>query len=305
MEIMYLGPIVLQRRNDLGLSQEIVCEGLCTPMTLSRFEKRQQTPSRDCVVAILQRLDLPHDRYFAQLTRREMKLRLLRKKVRAYNKSFEHTLGEERQQARLKALKTLQKMERCIKKDDRINKQFILGMRSALEDHSPQERLDMLMTAIHLTSPRFDLNKIDSCLYCVSEVIIISRIAITLANCGQRGKAIDIYAQLLKLLQKRSFDFEHLSMIAFNYALQLASDKQVEEALKISKFGREICINQGLYYLLPKFLHIEADCYYFMNELDRSVELYQSAYHIYGAIGDITDQKSLKTDAEERFGLIF
>lgn len=305
MEVIFLGPIVLQRRIDLGLPLEIVCEGICTPMTLSRFEKGQQTPSRDCVVAILQRLGLPDDRYYAQLTRREIKLRLLRKEALAYYKCFEHTLGEEQQQARSEALKTLNKMERYIKKNDRLNRQFILGIKSALEEHSPQKQLEMLMQAIHLTSPRFDLNKIDCHLYCVSEVVIISRIAISLAGCGLREKAIDIYAQLLDLLLERNPDHNRLPLITYNYALQLGLAGRFEESLQISEFGQKACVKQGHYDYLPKFLHVKAECCYLMGEIDKSLELYHAAYYIYEVTMDTKNQEALKADVKERFGLIF
>ena len=78
MEIKYLGEVVREQRKLLGLRQELVCEGLCTPMTLSRFESGRQTPSRDCVVAILQRLGLPDDQYYAQLTKEETQLSRLK-----------------------------------------------------------------------------------------------------------------------------------------------------------------------------------------------------------------------------------
>ena len=303
MEIMYLGEAVRQKRKSLGLTLEMVCEGLCTIMTLSRFEKGKQTPSRDCVGAILQRLGMPDDRYCAQLTDEEAQLLRLRTEINAYCGQFEQTLGEERQQARKNALEKLRDLERCIKEDDRINQQFILGMRATLEPYPPQEQLEMLMKAIRLTVPRFDLEEISSCLYCENEVVIINQIAIRYFLCGQRRKAIDIYGQLLKHILKWTPNHECLSLIPHNYALYLASEKRWKEALEISTSGREICIRQGNYSMLPGFLHIEAECYYFMGERNRSIRLHQSAYHLYGAIMDTKNQETLKTDAKKRFNL--
>lgn len=304
MKTMYLGEVVRQERKKLGVPQEMVCEGLCTVMTLSRFESGRQTPSRDCVVAILQRLGLPDDRYYAQLTRRETRLLRLRKEARAYCSQFERTLGEEQQQARMNGLKKLHDLERIIKEDDRINQQFILRIKCSLGAYSPQNQLDVLMKAIHLTSPRFDLDNLDRCLYCVDEVVLINKIAIRHSLCGQPRKAIDIYGQLLKLVLKRNPNHIYLHLIAYNYAWCLASEKRFEEALEISEFGRHICIRQGYYNTFPGFLHIEAECYYFMGAISKSLELYRSAFHIYGAIMNTQDQEALKTDAKERFKLI-
>lgn len=304
MRVKYLGETVRQQRKLLGVPQELVCEGLCTAMTLSRFENGRQTPSRDCVVAILQRLGLPDDRYYAQLTKTETQLIRLRKEALAYSSQFEQTLGADRQKARRKALEKLHTLERRIKADDHINHQFILGTKVTLEEHPIQKQLEMLMEAIRLTSPRFNPDELGSCLYCTNEVAIINQIAIRYALCGQRRKAIDIYGQLLKLVLKRTSDYTYLPLIAHNYALHLALEKRWEEAVEISNLGRQACIRQGYYRVLPGFLHIEADCYYFMGARARSEEIYRSAYYIYGAISDVRNQEALKTDVKERFNLV-
>ena len=69
MKNVFLGEYVKQRRLDLGLTQEQLCYGICEPMTLSRLENGKQTPSRNRINALLQRLGLPDDRYFALLSK--------------------------------------------------------------------------------------------------------------------------------------------------------------------------------------------------------------------------------------------
>lgn len=304
MKAMYLGEVVRRQRKALGVTQEMVCEGLCTTMTLSRFESGRQTPSRDCVVAILQRLGLQDDWYYAQLTRAEMRLMRLKQEILAYCNQFEHSLGSNRQQARIKALEKICELEHYIKPDDRINQQFILGQKTTVEVHSPQTQLEMLMQAIRLTSPRFDLEELRNCLYSADEVAIINKIAVRYALCGQRRKAVEIYEQLMKLVQKQTLSHSCLTLIAYNYALYLTKEKQLEEALEVSKLGRQACIRQGNYSVLPEFLHIEAECYYLMGKLDRSMESYRSAYYIYGATMNHRNQEILKAAIKERFNLI-
>lgn len=63
MQNYKLGEYIRQRRLDLGLTQEQVCAGICESVTLSRVENGKQTPSRNRINAILQRLGLPDDRY--------------------------------------------------------------------------------------------------------------------------------------------------------------------------------------------------------------------------------------------------
>lgn len=303
MKVIYLGRVVWEQRNLLGLPQELVCEGLCTPMTLSRFESGRQTPSRDCVVPILQRLGLPDDRFYAQLTKAETQLVRLRNEVVACCSQFEQAFGEDRQQARMNALEKLHDLERCVKADDRINQQFILRIKVTLGTYPPQKQLEMLMEAIRLTSPRFDPDEISKCLYCTNELVLISKIAIRYASCGQPGKAIDIYEQLLKYVLKQSPNHECLHLIAYNYARYLTSEKRLGEALEVAKIGQRVCIKRESHFLLPGFLYIEAECHYLMGETSRSLELYQSAYHLYGAIMDTKNQEILKADVKKRFDL--
>lgn len=307
MEPIYLGEIVLRRRKQLGLSQQMVCEGLCTGMTLSRFEKGLQTPSKECVVAILQRLGLSDDRYYAQLTQKETRLTILRKEVRACCDRFEQASEGERQQARVEALEKLGELERCVKKDDCINRQFILRMRATVGTaegiYSLEKRLETLLEAIRLTSPRFDLNELGRCLYSADEVAVISKIAVTYARSGQRRKAIEIYGQLLKVVQKWNPNHRYLPLIAYNCAQYLCSESRFRESLEISELGRQACIRQKHYHLLPGFLDIMAECCYSIGEMDRTAELYRSAYYIYGAFADTQTQEILKAEAKERLNL--
>ena len=52
MKNVFLGEYIKQRRLDLGLTQEQLCDGICEPMTLSRLENGKQTPSRNRINAL-------------------------------------------------------------------------------------------------------------------------------------------------------------------------------------------------------------------------------------------------------------
>ena len=100
---------------------------------------------------------------------------------------------------------------------------------------------------------------------------------------------------------ERTSGHSYLPLIVYNYALYLASENRWEAALEITALGRRACITRGNYCMLPGFLHIEAEGYYSMGEINKSKELYRSAYHIYGAIMDTKNQKAVANDANERF----
>ena len=153
MKNVFLGEYIKQRRLDLGLTQEQLCDGICEPMTLSRLENGKQTPSRNRINALLQRLGLPDDRYFALLSKNELEMEALQKEIVACNAN--HRVEE--------GFETLKKFEQIADHDDQIAQQFILRSKVLLgrldQRYTPQEQIDLLMQAIRLTVPRFNLDE--------------------------------------------------------------------------------------------------------------------------------------------------
>lgn len=81
MKEVFLGEVIRQRRLELGLTQEELCQGICEPMTIFRFENGKQTPSRNRIKALLQRLGLPDDRFYGLRSDREPQLAVLEKNI--------------------------------------------------------------------------------------------------------------------------------------------------------------------------------------------------------------------------------
>ena len=53
-----LGTYIKKRREELKMSQEELCEGLCAVSSLSRIENNQQDPSRNLTKNLLERLGI-------------------------------------------------------------------------------------------------------------------------------------------------------------------------------------------------------------------------------------------------------
>jgi|GEM_PF-589767 len=153
MKNVFLGEYVKQRRLDLGLTQEQLCYGICEPMTLSRLENGKQTPSRNRINALLQRLGLPDDRYFALLSKNELEMEALQKEIVACNVTEKVPEGFEK----------LAQFEKLADPDDQIAQQFALRSRVLLGRldgrYTPLEQIDLLMQAIQLTVPRFGVSE--------------------------------------------------------------------------------------------------------------------------------------------------
>ena len=198
MKEVYIGSIIRKRRQELGLTQEQLCRGICETVTLSRIENGKQTPSRSKLNALLQRLGMPGERYYALLSEQEMKISNLQTEIVSCN-----VLGQREQ-----GLKKLDELERMMEADDHLTRQFVLRCRALLgrwEDgklvpYSFREKQMLLFRAISLTVPHFCVQDISGNLYGVDELKIINQIALVYADYGQTKAAVSLYSQLLQYL---------------------------------------------------------------------------------------------------------
>ncbi|OUQ33164.1 helix-turn-helix transcriptional regulator [Faecalibacterium sp. An122] len=122
MQNISIGECIRQRRKELNLTQEQVCDGICDPVSLSRIENGKQTPRRSVINALLQRLGLPDDRYYALVSENELEMEALRKEIISCNATGKVSEGFEK----------LAQFEKLSDPDDPIAQQFILRSREVL-----------------------------------------------------------------------------------------------------------------------------------------------------------------------------
>lgn len=180
MQNYRLGDYIRQRRQELNLTQEQVCAGICEPVTLSRFENGRQTPSRTRINAILQRLGLPDDRYYALVTPEELEIEACNA-LKHVNEGFDK----------------ISQLEKIVKPDDQIAQQFILRSKVLLggldKRYSSDERIQMLMQAVQMTIPNFQLSKIEDYLYTLDEMKLVNQIGNAYSLAGDNERAADIF----------------------------------------------------------------------------------------------------------------
>lgn len=313
MQEVFLGEVIRQKRLELGLTQEQVCEGICDPITISRIENGKQTPNRTRINAILERLDLPADRYWALLSKNELEIENLQKLVVSYNIQFEQARREDKYLIREKALENHCKLETLADKGDMVSQQLILRSKVLLgkDDgaYSVEDQRNMLLKAIKLTSPSFDLDEINNGLYTVEEIKIINQLALTHARAGEHMEAIGILAQLFKYIRKHFTSMPlyraQFNMIAYNYARELGVVGQFEKAIKIAAEGREACLNSGYHLSLPGLLDIMAECYHYLGNDEQSRDLFCQSYWLFKAFGDDHNRELVRMDAKKYLGLEF
>ena len=207
----------------------------------------------------------------------------------------------------------LAQFEKLADPDDQIAQQFALRSRVLLGRldgrYTPLEQIDLLMQAIQLTVPRFDLESIESFLYTRDEITIINQIGLAYSDAGQNKKAAEIYYQLLKYVRKHFKEtitsIGVLPLVLYNYARVLDLCGRYEEGAALAKEGREACIQYGHYQVLPRCLEIEAECRHFMGDDEISKELYYQSYYLCKVIGYQIGLEVVKKEAKEYLNIDF
>lgn len=314
MRELFLGEYIKQERLKQGITQEQLCAGICEPITVSRLENGKQMPSYSRIRAFLQRLGLPDDRFFALLSKHELEIKTLEDEIRADVIRFERASSEDRPHIQAEGLEKLEQLEKLAEPDDRILCQYIIGTRVTLGKldgpYSPEERLELLLSALRLTVPNLDLEELNLGLYSMEETTLLNQIAVTYGLMGQQRKAVDIYRQLLKYVQKHYSDemsqyAGKFALIACNYTIELFSLKHYDDALEVAELGRKACVEYAHYQFLPGLLDLMGGCYFYQGDLDKCKKYYREAYCLYQVIGDDHNRLLLETAIKERLGLEF
>lgn len=314
MQELSLGEYIKRERLRQGITQEQLCEGICEPITISRMENGKQTPSYERIRAFLHRLGLPDDRYFALLSPTEMEIRTLQNEIRADMIRFYRAMPEDKPVIRSEGLKKLKKLEDLAGSDERIIRQYILSIKVIFgkpnSPYSPEEKLNILLEALRITVPNLDLEEINLSLYTLDETSLLNQIAAAYAEMGQPKKAIDIYRQLLKYVQKRYCDgmsryAGKFALVAHNYTRTLFAVKRYDDAIEVAELGRKVCVEYAHYQFLPGLLDLMGGCYFYQGDLDKCKEYYRDAHCLYRIIGDDHDRLLLEKEAKEHLGLEF
>lgn len=303
MQNISIGECIRRRRKELKLTQEEVCLGICEVSTLSRIENGRHVPSRSKINALLQRLGLPEERYYALTSPNELEIEALKKEIVGFNTSKNSEMS----------LKYLQKLISIVEPDDHLTQQFIIRSKLLIgnlqHQYAPDEQISLLLRAIRLTQPDFSLSTISDRLYTVDEIKLINSIALVYSDLKQYSDAIRIHEQLLSYIEAHYSEAitsgSILQLVLFNYSRELGLNKQYQKSIEYAKKGQKSCIQYGQCNCLSGYLAIMAECYYYLGQIKESKECYTEAYYLCKALEQYRDFQIIQKEAFERIGLRF
>lgn len=240
MAVMEYGKMIKTRREELGLFQEELAEGICSVSTLSRIESGGRLPQKGTLERLLQRLglsDIGMECYTGQ-----DQLEIHRLKVQLMTAKME----EETEDARA----LLEKLKAALPEPDNMDRQMLLFYEITLypERYSEQERLEKMEEALRLTQPRYT----PDCLPRVMsywEILALNYIACRYGNLGQRDTAARMLYHILDFYDRKMINPEEAwrtsPMIYYNLSKYLGLAGRYDECIEVAEKGIRLAKRSG------------------------------------------------------------
>ena len=301
MKSVNISKVIQQRRTELGLTREQVCEGICSPMTLLRIEQGTNTPSKYILESISQRLGLSLERFSYMLSDDDFELEELKRKAVEYS----------RQRKFIELKEIAEKIEKHPRfKEDNVLRQFVERLKISWEyrqENSDKLWIDVLENTIKLTIPEYCEENIEKFSLSKEEVRLINAIANRYIDTGIDGeRAISIYRKLLNNVEKNYLDgrdrHELIILLTYNLSRALGRMDYYKEALEVAEKGLAVC---GEYGTPRKYADLLMNKGYGLCSIHRQQEgefVLKTAYNILKLIGNIQYCEILERDCQNLFG---
>lgn len=240
MAVFQLGPVIKSRREELGLTQEDLADGICSVPTLSRIENGERMPTKNHFDMLMQRLGYSSMYVDFYTDRQNFQLHELRTKTRRAYMAGDFALAK----------KLFKEYEALTGERTEIDHQFLILYQALLyeDKFSDKEKLEQLESALRLTCPGYNFNRIPSVLS-YEEIILLNNIAVSYYFAGQQDRAISILMSLKVFYDRHVVSSEEASrtqpMILYNLSKCLGQAGRFDECIGICDSGVQLARATG------------------------------------------------------------
>ena len=191
-----IGNIIRDFRTKQGLSQRMLCTGLCSKSKLSKIESGALNPCIALTEALLQRLGISDRLFTFWGNEKEASFYDLQSELMPMRSSGQKEL----------LLKKIEEMEALANDGNHLWKQACLTAKAVL--HPPAEAVPLLMEALRLTLPDLNIYNLLSCRLTRQELEILKHIADLYRVSDEPYKSAFYYLQLLEYRKKAPLDIQ-------------------------------------------------------------------------------------------------
>lgn len=295
-----IGALIYENRTRLKITQEELCDGICTPTTLSKIENGVQLPRRKTFEALVQRLGISEQCCFFPVSDNEMK-----------RSNLEFRITRELSTGNFDILDLLEQYKECGEKMGTMEEQFYfqsMAMITLGRGGIYQEARHLLMKSIYLTIPHFSIPMPERYkLLTFDEIRIMNSIAIVEYQIGNTEKAITLMFYLKDYMNRNNIDLEEKAklypMILYNLSNWMGKEERDELAYTLCDEGIDFCIQNGKLSVFPFLIFNKGYSLARMNRLKEAVPYIRQACTIFEALKDQKRADMCKQEAERSFSI--
>lgn len=268
--------ILFTLRTEKGVSQEILCKGLCKRSTYSRYESGKRKINKLLFTALLQRLGKDPDKFSIILSKEEYNYFVWRWNVLI-------AVGQGQMEELERLIVESENLENVI--DEILHRQFrcwieSIVQKSKYQDYEQSERL--LTEASNLTLPGIESFNLDKYLISIEEMYVLLELCEILIKREQKEKAFKLIFAIVEYTERAYNDNEAKGKI-YPRAIRLVTPLLIENRRYIE--GMHMCekaINllcwNGVLYDLTELLELYLACSENYIETE-TVTHYKKYYH--------------------------
>ena len=247
-----LGDIIRMTRKSLSITQEELCEEICSVETLSRIENGNQNPSRDVYELLMGRMGRIRERAYSMLSVSDFKVLEKMKLFEDCIKLYDFAQAE----AILSELKE-------ILGTSTLDRQFLIRAESLvnyrLKRISTEEFLASFQNAIRLTIPKYGSISLSNWPLNFNEAMLLINISVAMAEMGDYKKAIEVIEEAHSAMKHSYMEEQQRVILQVTIATNLSKwyglNRDYEKAIELAKEGVIICKKYKLGNALPNLLY--------------------------------------------------
>lgn len=287
MSLYTIGYIIRQKREERGVSQEELAEGLCSVPTLSRIEHGQRIPSKSHFTAFMERLGYGIGDADVFISKEEIEIHELQFRIRQE--------GILHRYSRIKPL--LAELETLIHKngDDPVYLQFLTANKIFCEDKSsfPAQSIPAIENALRITVPRYGHVNLQNLFLSFDELTCLNAIALYYCENNLVSKGLQMYSEIKEYMEEKIINPEErmrlYPAIVYNMSNYLGRSGYYQECIDLccnsipilQKYGRAQKIYLLNYNIAWCYEKLDKDFYQ-----DKIIKLLLQSYYFALMIGN-------------------
>ena len=274
-----VGQVIKLTRKSLGITQEELCDGICSVETLSKIENGKRKPNRANFQVLMERMGKSGEKYLPFIHDEDIHVMIQARKI--------NTMLARRRFHEADIF--LEELKDKIDVEDMVNLQFVLETKTFIEfglgEITAERKRKQLECALQCTVRDYREGILPKRIFSKTEVTILCNIASSYSEEGNQDRAICMLRQLesyLKKIQNQTEDWildKVLVLANLGRCLGIRGDTQ--EAIRIEEKALKLSIEEGTGNILDFLLYniaFEKEIMFGYNK--ESKELLLQAYFV-------------------------